>query len=770
MRFGERNYPLYIGVVLSTAFVMLALIGPAIAPQHPLEVAPAFLFNAFRPGELPGYPLGTDEVGRDVLSRMLWGIRPTLLLALAIMAARLAVGTLLGLVAGWYRGIAERAIDMAIGASVAVPTLVFAIAVIFLIGVQRGIWVFIVALSITGWADTAALIKSRTLTIRQAPYIESAYALGVRPTRVLLRHILPQLWPLLPVLMAFELGAAILLVAELGFLGIFIGGGFIYRMPRSDSAGEYSILTSGMPELGQMLSGFWSKVWRAPWEPLFVGIVVFVMVAAFNMLGEGLRRRVDVTRVRLSWTWLRSQREDRERAPAGGLGYRLRRYGLLAASGLTLAALLFALTRPTPVEHPTAAGAPGRTPVPSSGQVHPTPSAPQQTPSSSSDEAGSLPSVLPASLYLVSGERDRRPLPIDPLSLEWLPENTNGDEHVRLSWIGSSADGSTLVVIVVRSHSGIQTVVSVIDGSSGELRTQFTAQVGPLFLYDHPETRVSADGSVLFINGGSRGLGTNEQQYVFSLADGRLISSFRTAIFQSRWLDPGGKRLYGLHMPDPGNGVGLRAPLLMVFDTTTGKKVGEVALDWTGAGRGKVPFVEGGEPVQVNREPGIALRPDGRYLAVLHADREAVSLIDAETLQVERTIELQGASGAAADAARRSYILSELAFSPDGKHLFAAGEVKMLNEDGSSSYQGLGLRKIDVESGQIVAELLQGERIERLFVVPDGSAIYVVGPGEVDGQRSRNVLRRIDPVSLEVTAARPLTAFVQLLPVVRPEQ
>lgn len=301
---GDRNHPLFLGGLLALLFLALTVAGPMLAPHDPMAVAePRALGNnrfempPFRPLAVPGFPLGTDHIGRDLLSRILWGIRPTMLLCGAVALVRLIVGTLLGLAAGWFRGTVERAVDTLSGIAIAIPMLIFSIAAISIFGLSHGLWPFIGALAITGWADTALLVKNRTLTIAQAPYIESARAIGVTTGGMLRRHLFPQLWPLLPALLAFELSAVLLLAAELGFLGIYIGGGFLYH-EASKGETDYVLLTAGYPELGQLLSDVWVKILRTPWDPLFVGLSVAVAIFAFNLLGEGLRRATDVTRAR----------------------------------------------------------------------------------------------------------------------------------------------------------------------------------------------------------------------------------------------------------------------------------------------------------------------------------------------------------------------------------------------------------------------------------------------------------------------------------------
>lgn len=308
---AQNNFPLFFGLALTGIFVFLAIFGPALAPRDPAEVNHVlrvegeWLTAPFRPFERPEFPLGTDEIGRDLLSRILHGIRPTLLLCAIIVAIRLVSGVALGLVAGWFRGWPERVIDTLVGVALAVPMLVFAIAVITYIGPFRGLLAFIVALSLTGWADTAAFVKNQTLAIVQAPFIEGARAIGMKPGLILRRYVLPQLWPVLPSLIAFELAAVMLLVAELGFLGIFFGAQFTFDVPMADTAGFFEITTSGdTPELGQLISDFWARIIKTPWMPFFVGSTIFLQIFAFNVLGEGLRRHMDITQPRRAW-WRR---------------------------------------------------------------------------------------------------------------------------------------------------------------------------------------------------------------------------------------------------------------------------------------------------------------------------------------------------------------------------------------------------------------------------------------------------------------------------------
>ena len=193
------------------------------------------------------FPLGTDNAGRDLLTRLLFAVRPTLILCFVIATLRIVIGLFLGLWAGWFGGKAERVIDTLTGASLAIPILIFALAIISFLG-ERTLWTFVVALVATGWANTAVFVKNSTLLTKQSPYIEGARAVGVRPFGILRRYIMPQLWPTLPAQIAFELSATLLVVAELGFLGMFIGEAFVRITEDPNSAGTIPVgLTASFP-------------------------------------------------------------------------------------------------------------------------------------------------------------------------------------------------------------------------------------------------------------------------------------------------------------------------------------------------------------------------------------------------------------------------------------------------------------------------------------------------------------------------------------------
>ncbi len=295
-RSGQRerlqNWPLLFGLLVVVLVLAIALIGPSLAPHDPLEenhviqVGDKWYTAPFPPLTIPGFALGTDKFGRDVLSQMLWALRPTLLLVTVVAVVRLVAGTLLGLAAGWVSGGWSRLLDTLISAALSVPVLIVALAGIAVVagGHEGGPGAFVFGLSITGWAESARIIRDQTRIVRGQLYIEAGKALGERSPGLLFRHVLRQVAPMLWMLMAFEISHTLIATAGLGFLGYYVGGDVWIWI--SDTA---AARLSGSPELGQMLSSVTEDIYTGPWKMFAAGTLVFVTVLGFNLLGEGLR-------------------------------------------------------------------------------------------------------------------------------------------------------------------------------------------------------------------------------------------------------------------------------------------------------------------------------------------------------------------------------------------------------------------------------------------------------------------------------------------------
>lgn len=295
---APHNWPLRLGSAIALLVFGAALIGPMIAPRDPLlqnfalRVRGDWIGPPFPPFANWDYPLGSDQFGRDLWSRLLWAVRPTMILVVIVAGVRLVLGTLLGLVAGWSIGWPGRTLETLIGGALSVPVLLVALATIAGVGIERGLVAFVLALSLTGWAETGRIVGIQTRGIRQRPFIESSRALGASGAHILFYHVLRHVMPLLGMLLAFEISSTLLIVGSLGFLGYYIGGGVWMQV------GDYvKQNTTGLPELGQMLATSLVKL-TVPWPMLVVGSVVFMIVLGFNLLGQGLRRRMDPERPR----------------------------------------------------------------------------------------------------------------------------------------------------------------------------------------------------------------------------------------------------------------------------------------------------------------------------------------------------------------------------------------------------------------------------------------------------------------------------------------
>jgi len=211
------------------------------------------------------------------------------------------VGTVLGVSAGWGRGgRADRLVTGAVGVWAAFPVPLFAIIVILALGIQKGMIVFVVALCVVGWAEIAQFVRGQVIGIKPQLHIEAARSLGTRTSQILTRHVLPLLLPSLLVLAVLEMAGVLLLLAELGFLNIFLGGGFKVQIGEAGRMVPVVAYYSDVPEWGALLANI-RTWWRAyPWLAWYPGIFFFVAILAFNLWGEGLRRWLDQSRVNVS--------------------------------------------------------------------------------------------------------------------------------------------------------------------------------------------------------------------------------------------------------------------------------------------------------------------------------------------------------------------------------------------------------------------------------------------------------------------------------------
>ena len=287
----RRNWPLILGLWIVGAVVVIAVLGPWLAPQDPhartavLQLDGRWVGPPYPP-LTPGFPLGSDQAGRDLFSRLLWAVWPTLLLVLIIAAVRLVIGIVVGLAAGYATGTAQRILDGVMRVALLFPVLVVALAVIAFVGIQRGLFAFILGLALTGWAETARYVETQTRAIKLENYIESARSMGANDAHLLIYHVLRHVLPLSAMLLAFEVSSTLMVTASLGFLGYYIGGGAWITVEDWTAR-----RVAGLPELGQMLATSFENILR-PWPMVVTGGLVMIIVLGVTLVGDGLRRQL----------------------------------------------------------------------------------------------------------------------------------------------------------------------------------------------------------------------------------------------------------------------------------------------------------------------------------------------------------------------------------------------------------------------------------------------------------------------------------------------
>lgn len=298
------NLPLLLGFVMVALLLLVALYAPILAPRNPFETRALIRIDGemqaapFEPSET--FPMGSDARGRDIMSMLLYGARQTLVIGAVVVAARLALGCTIGALAGWFPGSRFDRIAMAAADfSAAFPPLILGAILVFLFDIRKGMISFALALCFIGWGEIAQYVRSEFMVVRGQPYIEGARAVGLSEISVIFRHAVPNVITSLIVLTALEMSAVLLLMGELGFVGIFVGGGTL-----TDAADRPSTFFD-VPEWGAMLAGSWRYIRNKFWIPMYPAAAFAFAILAFNLFGEGLRRLVEKGRIPVSAVYSR---------------------------------------------------------------------------------------------------------------------------------------------------------------------------------------------------------------------------------------------------------------------------------------------------------------------------------------------------------------------------------------------------------------------------------------------------------------------------------
>ena len=255
------------GLVIVGVMSFLAVTAPFIAPADPTTVDAARRLAP--PG--PDAWLGTDNLGRDILSRIMWGARLSLGTAALATVLILTIGVGLGLISGYYGGLIDDLVMRVVDVILAFPALILALAIVGVLG--PGIGSVMIGVVSVAWADYARVMRGLVLAARERQYVEAARATGVRNARILLRHLLPNVFPPIIVLSSLEMGGLILAVSALSFLGLG-------AQPPT-------------PEWGAMLNDGRAFIAAAPQLMIYPGLAISVVVVGFNLLGDGLRDVLD---------------------------------------------------------------------------------------------------------------------------------------------------------------------------------------------------------------------------------------------------------------------------------------------------------------------------------------------------------------------------------------------------------------------------------------------------------------------------------------------
>lgn len=256
-----------VGVALILLFVLAALAAQQLAPYSPLEQS---LSDRLKPPGLSHW-LGTDQLGRDLFSRLLFGARLSLMVGLTVVLSAGTFGTLVGLVAGYRGGLVDQLLMRLTDIFLAFPSLILAMAIAGALGPNLNN--AMAAIAVVTWPVYARLVRAQVLSLREREFVEAARSIGASTARILRRHLLPNTLAPILVQASFDLGGAILSAAGLSFIG------FGAQPPT--------------PEWGVMISEGRQFISTQPWLSFFPGLAILLTVAAFNLIGDGLRDALD---------------------------------------------------------------------------------------------------------------------------------------------------------------------------------------------------------------------------------------------------------------------------------------------------------------------------------------------------------------------------------------------------------------------------------------------------------------------------------------------
>ncbi len=263
MKKSRHNPSLIAGAAIVAVIAAAAILGPWIVAQDPLAID----LGRVLAGPSLNHPLGCDALGRDVLARVLWGARLSLGVSTIVVAVSRVIGSAVGGAAALAGGRADELLMRGVDILLAFPGILLAIALAAILG--PGLADLVIALGAIGWTGYARLVRGEVLSLREREYVQAARALGARPSRIMIRHLIPALAAPVAVQATFGVGGIIVAEAALSFLGLG-------QQPPA-------------PSWGSMLNSAQRFLTQAPWLAIFPGIAIFLVVLSFNLVGDGLR-------------------------------------------------------------------------------------------------------------------------------------------------------------------------------------------------------------------------------------------------------------------------------------------------------------------------------------------------------------------------------------------------------------------------------------------------------------------------------------------------
>ncbi|HEU5296406.1 MAG TPA: ABC transporter permease [Burkholderiaceae bacterium] len=266
-----RRRPAVVGLLIVLLFVGLAVFAPWVAPHDPVATS----WGAIRKAPSAAHWFGTDEIGRDVLSRVVWGTRASLLAGVVSVSISLMLGVPIGLAAGFVGGLVDGLISRVTDAFLACPFLILAIALAAFLG--PSLTNAMIAIGVSATPIFVRLTRAQVINVKVEDYVEAARALGNPPWRIAIRHVMPNVTAPLIVQATLAIAAAVIAEASLSFLGLG-------QQPPD-------------PSWGSMLNTAKNYVDQAPWMAVWPGLAIFLLVLAFNLVGDGLRDALDPRQV-----------------------------------------------------------------------------------------------------------------------------------------------------------------------------------------------------------------------------------------------------------------------------------------------------------------------------------------------------------------------------------------------------------------------------------------------------------------------------------------